>query len=289
MTAPLPTPRDEPAGLLDEFLDRRLTAEQHAAMEQRCDCEPDLAAAVKCQVEIDESLVRYARTPDATSILAAAQARRGEIAGMTGDSHLGRAVSARGAAAGDTPVGLSGLSAWRRLAVAAVLLLGLVGSWQIYHLITGGPKGRYDPGPHRTLAQAYQHTIDAGFTANWECKDDRDFALVFYDQFGDLLSMNPPVPGGVQALGLKYVDVISPKTIGMLARVQGVPVMIFVDRLERDHDTDRAVPPGLSLFRRELGSLVLYELTPQREPGLLNHLKRPETLPEPVEGESPER
>lgn len=142
------------------------------------------------------------------------------------------------------------------------------------------PDGTYPVGPHRTMAEAYRHTVEEGFTSKWVCRDDREFALVFLDQFGDMLSMNFPLPTGVEALGLKYFDAISPRTISMLARVEGEPVMVFVDRLERDHDTVRDVPPGLTLHRRELGALVLYEITPHEEPTVIFHLQRPETLPE---------
>lgn len=275
MTTPPPNHGDERLVLLDRYLDDLLSSAEQAAFEARLAAERDLADAVACQRRVDESLERYARPPDAAAVLQAAMLAAAAQA-QAGTDSPGRAIR--------PPVGVPG---WRRLAIAAVLVLGLIGSWQIYRLNWGGPQGRYDVGPHRTMAQAYRHTIEEGFTAKWVCRDDREFALVFLDQFGDMLSMNFPLPAGVEALGLKYFDVISPRTISMLARVEGVPVMVFVDRLERDHDTVREVPPGLSLHRRQLGSLVLYEITPRDEPALIFHLQRPETLPECDTSEPP--
>ena len=59
----------------------------------------------------------------------------------------------------------------------------------------------------------------------------------------------------------------------MLARVDGVPVMVFVDRTSADTDPklDQG-RVGLHLFRKELGSLVLYEVTPLGEPRVMDYL-----------------
>lgn len=272
MTTPPSSHGPEQVALLDAYLDDLLAPRERAEFENRLAAESDLAEAVAFQRRLDESLARYAAPPDAKAVLAAAMKRAAQNGAARPDED--------GAAAPAAPEPPAAIPMWRRLAIAAVLLLGLIGSWQIYGLLTGGPDGTYPVGPHRTMAEAYRHTVEEGFTSKWVCRDDREFALVFLDQFGDMLSMNFPLPTGVEALGLKYFDAISPRTISMLARVEGEPVMVFVDRLERDHDTVRDVPPGLTLHRRELGALVLYEITPHEEPTVIFHLQRPETLPE---------
>ncbi len=74
-------------------------------------------------------------------------------------------------------------------------------------------------------------------------------------------------------VGLTYCGGLSRYTTTMLARVDGQPVMVFVDRREND---EQIVPPdpktGLHLFRKELGDLVLYELTPFAEPRVMEYL-----------------
>lgn len=283
MTTPSPHSRDDDIRLLHAYFDGSLSAEERAAVDARCAIEPDLAAQVRVQREIDASLRRYSQPPDASRLLVEAQRRFAEQDGAT-TSTAGHARSHAPVAGSMAPLGGPWrISRWKPWAIAAVLLLGLLGSWQIYRFLTAGPTGRYDPGPPRSLADAYQHTLEEGFEAKWVCRDDREFALVFLDHLGDMLSMNPPLPTGIEALGLKYLNVVSPRTISMLARVNGTPIMVFIDRIERDRDTDREAPPGLNFFRRELGSLVLYEVTPLDEPALVTHLRRPETLPEPEE------
>ena len=60
-----------------------------------------------------------------------------------------------------------------------------------------------------------------------------------------------------------------------LARVDGQPVVVFVDRAERDPSTLQEPTEGLHLFRRPLGGLVLYELTPLEYPALLEQFFLP--------------
>ncbi len=58
-----------------------------------------------------------------------------------------------------------------------------------------------------------------------------------------------------------------------MARVNNSPVMVFVDRLEADvHPELPEVCAGLRLYRKELGSLVAYELSPFDKPQVIDQL-----------------
>lgn len=275
MTTPPPQHSHEPDHALDRYLDNLMPPTERVEFDQRLVAEPELKTELQRQRCVDAALGRYALPPSPEAVLAAI--RRHIEAGQPSD--------AEGAEADRTPGRrIRPAPAWRRLAIAAVLLLGVFGAWQVYLALTA-TSGNYDPGPHRTLIQAYQATLDKGFHSDWTCRDDAEFALTFFDQFGQMLSMNPPLPDGTEALGLEYYDILSRKTIGMLTRVDGEPAMIFIDRLENDHKA--VVPPveaGKHIFRRELGDLVLYEVTPLDHPGLVNHLRQPTEIPS---GEGP--
>ena len=248
---------------LDRYLDNLLSPEERREFEQRLEREPDLALRLATQRRVDAALGEYARPPSPQRVLAAIVAAP---------------------LPGAEPIARIGSRTWpRRLAIAAVLILGVFGAWQVLQVLRSDTKGNYDVGPHRSLFQAYHDTVDAGFESDWTCRDDAEFALTFYHRFGQMLSMNPPLPQNAEALGLEYFDILTPKTIGMLTRIDDQPVMIFVDRLDHDQPAPQA-PQGLQLFRRTLGELVLYEVSPLTEPGLIDHLRQPEQLPS---GESP--
>ncbi len=256
---------------LDRYLDGLMSVEERSAFEARLAEDAALADEIERQRRIDESLNRYSQPPAPDRVLAAIR------------KHIETAGDDEARAVQSPPqMKLRLPAAWRRFAVAAALLLGIVGLWQIATIMTGSPEGAYDSGPHRSLMQAYRHTVDSGFKEEWVCSDDAVFAMVFKDAFGQMLSMNLPLPAGVDAKGLNFFNIYSKQTIGVLALVEGEPVMVFVDRLENE---DNEPPPqpdaGLHVFRRELGSLVLFEVTPLDEPALVEHLTAPDRLPEP--------
>jgi len=88
------------------------------------------------------------------------------------------------------------------------------------------------------------------------------------------------MPVGTKMEGLTYRGGLSRYTTTMLARVNGLPVMVFVDRANAD--THPTLPSGeskLHLFRKELGPLVLYELTPLDQPKLSDYLYLAEVPP----------
>jgi hypothetical protein len=59
----------------------------------------------------------------------------------------------------------------------------------------------------------------------------------------------------------------------MLARVNDLPVMVFVDRASADNrPTLPSSETKLHLFRRESGPLVIYELTPLDRPEVSDYL-----------------
>ncbi len=258
---------DRPEEAVDRYLDGLMAAEERAAFEVRLADDPALRAHVERQRLIDTALRDYARPPSPNRILATIR----EYPAASDSSVVHTA---------DQPqLRLRIPPAWRRLAVAAVLILGVIGAWQVASVLRGGPSGKYDPGPHRTMIQAYHDTVDNGFKATWICDSDAVFALVFKDTFGQMLSMNLPLPPNTTANGLNPFDIFSKKTVGMLARVSDQPVMIFVDRIENDRGTQPTEQDGLHVFRRKIGSLVLYEVTPLDTPSLLNHLVEPDELP----------
>ena len=67
---------------------------------------------------------------------------------------------------------------------------------------------------------------------------------------------------------------VSEKTLGFLARVQDKPVIVFADRAERD-SAQQLSDPQLHLFKRQVGPIVLYEVSPLDKPKLLDLFYQP--------------
>ena len=102
------------------------------------------------------------------------------------------------------------------------------------------------------LKTIYQNCVADGFHPKWVCEDKHEFAATFFARQGQGLLL-ADLPVGTKMEGLTYRGGLSRYTTTMLARVNGLPVMIFVDRVKAD--THPALPSSdskLHLFRKEL-------------------------------------
>jgi anti-sigma factor RsiW len=228
--------------IINAYLDGRLSDAQRAAVEKHIDRDADLRREVE-QLERMEDSLRDRFGPDqAPAIDLPAPPRRLFVP----------------------------------LSAAAIILLALLGGvyWYMNHM-----PGQQAPstGLYAQLSpeQAYAQTVAAGFQPGWVC-EPKEFRETFANRFGQPLALAPDT-AATQMLGLSYMNVLSADTIAMLARVDGQPVMVFVDRADAPA---AKVPPGsdLTLFERTIGGLMLYELTPLDRPAAMD-------LIQPVEGE----
>jgi len=153
------------------------------------------------------------------------------------------------------------------LATAATILWGML-AWHFF--ASGTASQRYNP--NLPLATIYQNCVADGFRPKWLCADKHEFAATFFARQGQGLLL-ADMPLGTKMEGLTYRGGLSRYTTTMLARVNGLPVMVFVDRATADtHPTLRSSESKLHLFRKELGPLVVYELTPLDHPKVSDYL-----------------
>jgi len=219
---------------MNAYLDDLLSPEQRVEFELELERDASLRATMKLQREIDRSLQQMFSPPNDPRPSLPAQSERGaRQRNWTGN--------------------LRRIGFW---AVAASVV------W--FAVFLGMPRSHRIRFNERPLEEIYDQCVTAGFQPYWDCNDDPDrFAATFRSRNGVALKLGQLLPGCRMA-GLSYLAGISRSTTAMLALVDSDEVIVFVDELVNDRDIEP--PPessGLRLYRKELGSLVLYEITPR--------------------------
>jgi len=241
-------PEQPDSSNFDAYLDGSLPAEQHDAMKREIEGSPALRAEVELQSRIDESL-RRSFAPSKPPV---------ELLSTLRD------------AAGVQPAAVQTRRRWLTIAavVAAATVVWAVVGWQFF-----GGRGKtpiYDP--NTPLETIYATSVADGFKPKWVCDDPHEFASTF-KQRQDQALLLAAMPAGTTMEGLHYLGGLSRYTTAMLARVNGKPVLVFVDKSSNDtHPAEPTAKSGLHLFRKELGPLVLYELTPLDHPSVMDYL-----------------
>ena len=225
---------------LDAYLDNLLPEVQRQAFEARLKGDPEMHEGVRSQRRIDESLGRLFEPPSGSGIV-----RR-----VTGP---GVSTPAGAQQKGDR------LRRWLRpgIAVAAVVGLTVVGAWVLPPLFRPTPP----------LVAEYAARVASGWIHDWECPQ-KQFAVTTRRRFGQGAVL-ASIPAGVTPLGICYTNCISARTIYLIANVDGAEVAVFIDRIDKDPGQPGTGRDDLRQFRRELGPLVLYELTPLDGPRII--------------------
>lgn len=135
----------------------------------------------------------------------------------------------------------------------------------------------------QSLVALHVRTVSEGFTPYYICDNPIRFAQTFAARQGVPLKL-ADLPEGARMLGLSYLGGLSRDTTAMLGEASAQPVMVFVDRLRTDRRQGTPRPSrGLRVFRRQLESLVLYEVTPLDHPTFLDAFQVTDAVPcEPV-------
>lgn len=255
---------------LDAYLDGLLNDEQRAEFERRLAQDSALREAVQLHHAIDASVRRRFAPRKSDALLA----------------HLRQTTNVNGRAG--VAVRMQKPTPRRqRLAAAALLALIGISGWQIISYLR--PQPVFDPyaGQHyRAFETVYRDELADGFEPDWVCESDEVFAQTFEQRLGQplLLAQLPP---GDAMVGLAYCNSLSRRTIHMLARAGHTSILVFVDKIDFDARPTVAAESGLNLFRRQLGSLVLYELTPLAAPRFLDAFYIPAKSAQPESGQSP--
>ena len=147
--------------------------------------------------------------------------------------------------------------------LAASLLLGMAGVWAAYVQYTTPTFAKFvEPG------ELYAQISAGGFTPEFICTDDAGFAKAVADRLGTALHMTTSAT--IAPLGWAYGNayqgkIVGDKTLVMLARSGDANVLVLMDHVGADRPLKVDPASGLSLFRSQIGPIVLYEITPLKE------------------------
>ncbi len=256
---------------IDEYVDGLLSPDEVAAFERELKVSAELRSHLERQAHADREIrAMYRFDADGRSERSAARPTGAPPQGMAVGT-LTLAGTENAATTGNQrgPSRTSTLIRLRRLAVAAVLVLGLAGAWAAYVHIT-------TPGARLVSPQEiYLALENANWTPEEVCTEGPAFAQYVQSRMGQPLSIT--ARPGLELVGWSYGDgydgrIVGEKTVVMLARVNGRGVALLIDRAREDRSLSVPEASGLRIFRRVIGSLVVYEVTPWEKPLVLEAL-----------------
>ena len=249
---------------LDAYLDGQLSGAERSAFEARLARDPALAGAREAQRRVDAGLRGLFVIPPFIPL-----PMSGHPTGTNGHPSNGHPVTPATPAAttGTAGYGWAGiksaiLSTKGLLAGLALLavLLG-VGGWLAYLQFTA---------PHQlTFAEIYQQQVRV--TPNGSV-DGSQVETVASQTIGYGIRLKSH-PANVKLVSMSAAHVLSPHTFVLQARREGQDVVLLADRACEDAPAAAAAGCGMHQFRREIGGVVFYELTPLDEPMLLSVLE----------------
>jgi hypothetical protein len=236
--------RPENAAKVDAYVDGALSVVEREAIEREMQSDRALAEEVRLQQWIDR-----------------------ELAGMFAYEPAEVAPPA--------PIPIAGRRAWwAALAVAAVVVLAGVAAWLA--LGRGGKPSRPERlfGPDAVYARMEARNFEPTFV----CKDNAEFAAAVQKRLGSPLVIDDDP--GVKVLGWAYSAefpgrIIGEKTMILMCRLAEAHSVVLMDEARADRPLSLPAGSNLHLFRRQIGALVLYEVTPLDSPRVLDRLRPP--------------
>mgnify|MGYP001156584557 FL=1 len=156
---------------------------------------------------------------------------------------------------------------------ALAALLALAVSIHAYFWLTGPATAEERP----SLASAYYKLVNHKFRPSEVCTTREKFAQWMGTRYGVALAPKEDRPD-VQLVGWSYSGAISNYTGLLLARVDGKPVIVAIDTVERQNDWGKPCrrhpgdEDGVNFFSTVIDGIALYEITPLDQPRIIDNL-----------------
>ncbi|MBX3363915.1 MAG: hypothetical protein KF866_04040 [Phycisphaeraceae bacterium] len=148
--------------------------------------------------------------------------------------------------------------------VAAVLVVAAVGGY----LALWSPQRA----PYRQPDEVYRVLVQGGFSPSEVCTTEEEFKAWMLRTHGEPVVIASNL-AGVELVGWTYSQVLDRRTSVLMAKVDGEPVIVLIDALDKARRLKAPGGSGLRIFRRSLGQLVMYEVTPLGEARLVTEAR----------------
>lgn len=153
---------------------------------------------------------------------------------------------------------------WRSWLAAAAALALVLGGWRLWTIAN-----RPD-----VLGPLYRSTVAAGFVPEVVCTTDEEFTGWCRSYLRQPIRVTSRSEN-VQYVGWNKASVISPLSGILLVRVDGDPVLVVLERVDRQTKVPGAIDDkSLRVFSRRVGEAVLYEVTPKDRAVILPVLEK---------------
>lgn len=279
-------PDNELNEMLEGYLDGQLNDDQRQNFEIEIDNQPNLADSIALQNKIDDSLKRISAPPSAPNfVLPSLASLQSDAHGNSdGGTKFSASTSTANTGTVTRPSALGNQNSDNRswggnrrsklwmtaLLSSAAALVWLFVGMQIFSTNNSANQVAFQPVP---LTEVYLQSINEGFQPYWLCEDPVTFANTFETRQGVPLKLEP-LPENTQMLGLAYLSGLSRKSTSLLAKVDGKPVIVIIDRIDNDwgplagYDDEN----GIYVNREEKFGLVFYEVSQSANATVINFI-----------------
>lgn len=249
-----------PMDPLDLYLDGTLEGPELAAFERRIVAEPSLRRIVDQHRRIELGLKKQFKVPSISVSLPAVAPAPIPFP----------AAPSRKTASFKFPIAPRFL-----LYAAIVAVVGIVGWWQM------SPRSISVKSIQLSAGQVYANLTSKGFKPEFVCTTDEAFNDTMKKRFGQgLLIASAP---NIELIGWAYSEgyqgaVVSKKELILMAKVDGKETVVFMDNSKNDSwfGIKEDAPPGMNVFKRRVGGIVMYELTASPTPVLSDRAYDPD-------------
>ena len=234
--------------LLHGFLDDEISEEDREMVLKAVQSNPDQAEEISLHRRIDDVARRLYAPPQGLDIV---PAEGKDVSPATTNANAADISPASRSKFTDT---------WRIALVALAASIAWIAVGMNWFSSSRSDEIAFHSQP---LTRVYKQCLNEGFQPYWICDDDAVMAATFQRR-QDVPLQLAELPSGRQMVGLSYLAGISRRSTSMLARVDDQPVVVFIDRADRDWkpETGYFEDEGLHVIRMERYGLVFYEVTP---------------------------